>query len=410
MANHVNVLRCVVVKLGAVFLSVLLGGFVGGCKGSVEPVVPLKTSEVGVVEEGGDGKPVEAVLRNGSRGVGVNIVATGEDVASLEELRVALPGLPGRAREDGRYIHQLAYGVMNVLDNDWEYVRNLASLEEDYGQYLDPADVLGRRSWDSGLSVSGPGLDDVKPPRWEGEKLVVDSVKDLDGKKVWFSGTRHTFTFGADGWTREHASIPDVAVVAKRANAALEESFGGKVGGFIRVTAAPGDMFGADVDAVYVALSPGEGASRFMWRTGGETEGFGTWDAFQKATGAFGTPETLAHFADELFGMLEARRLKHDTYKVIVSGPAYKAEYEAGGYGRHVLAYHGDQRRTTLYRNVNFDAITGPVIEGERLVAYFKDGRGQPNRLEVDLGALTWDTELEMEEMFESSSVEGLLP
>lgn len=366
--------------------------------GGVPAASPPPASPPAAGPVSADSAPVEFLLKidwNENGRAGLRIAASGKFVATLDELRAALPDLPGRARSDPRYLHQLVHGLMTVTNWTSECIGKPEDIAEKLQPRLDPGDVLERHTWNTQYTVSAPSPLHVKPPRWEGDTFVIDCVDPIVGMQDTYYGTRHRFTLGDTSWTHAREDLAAVAHVPERARALVTEAFGGEVRGFIRF---PRDQQGA----LYVALGPAAGTRRYLWRpTSGEPQRFATWAEFSQAVGVFNAPAALAEFAGTLHDTIAQQGIRHDNYRIIADPAAYREDYRTNRRDTHVLRYYVDKLKTTRFTVRDFDAIQPPKIEGERLVAYFSNGRGQPVRLDLDLSTLDWGSPLPMVELFE---------
>jgi hypothetical protein len=343
--------------------------------------------------------PVETLLRadwNAGRAE-ILVLATGRAVASLDELRAALPDLPERARLDPRYLPQLAHALTTLSDDTADCILSPRDIDAKLRPRLDPPDPFDHHEWDAQATISAPGVGDVDAPRWEGGALLVDCLR--SSQPDFHTGTRHRFSLGVAAWTSSRDALPQRVHTPEGARAAVRAAFGGEVLGYVGVPAAGGGV-------VFLALSPAEGVRRYLWRpASGEPQRFATWDELRAAVDAFAAPEAAAKVIDAVQGALSRRR-GAERLEVIADPDAYREDYRSNGRSTYKLRYHGDRVATTEYTVRDFDAIHAPKIEGERVVAYTADVQKQPYRLELDLSTLGWDSALTKTAMFEERIVD----
>lgn len=321
---------------------------------------------------------------------------TGEFAASLEELRAALPELPEVARKDPRYLPQLAYGLIQLTDPTSECFLSTREIEAKLRPLIDPVDVLQRYDWDATVNISGPGVDDVSAPRWDGEALLVDCVK--SGWPDLYTGARYRFSVGAGTWTVAEGRIPGRMHTPERARAAVFAGFGGEVRGFVRVAVEGGSLL--------VAISPVNDAQRYWWRpSSGKGRRFSTWADLRGEIEVVATPAALAELVEGVHRALSRHRVTSDNFRAITDPAAYREEYKKNGYNTYKLRYHGDKLATTEYTVEDFESIVAPTIVGERIVAYLSDGRRQPHRIEIELSTLSWDSDMKVVALFEERLV-----
>lgn len=344
-----------------------------------------------------DAHPVEQLFEHDFMSEAIKL-SDGQLIEDISQLQRAAGHWPKLAKEDPRYLPQIAQGLLiaagvepgDALLSDEQARERLRELDDD-------PQLLAMSSWRAGIHIERPADASFQGPRWDGEALVITEISTLHGMQGAYYGHTYRFSFEAVSWSMEQTSLQNVQTPASGSLARVEALFGGAVQGFIRVSAMPQQRYSTAGDALYFAVSPSPAAARFVWSPErGEPQRFTQWEALRAEVRAFDEVELRGRLVNDLYVQLMNQHIKHDHYEVILDPDEYLSEYKAQGWQTFKLRYWVDQLKTTRFELVDAQEIAAPRFEGDKLIAYFKDGHRQPNRLTLALMALSWEIPPEM--------------
>ncbi len=267
-------------------------------------------------------------------------------------------------------------------------------------RHVDPPDVMERQGFNSTRTIVAPDPTQLKPPRWEGEVLVIDCVMYLPSNTFQDHHSAKRYRFSFEGKRPEHKDeeLRVIPITPTRAPAAINEAFGGTVNGFLKVLVAPNSE-------VSIAVGAQPGAHKVLWKTPQGTQEFASFESFAQSD-ALKTPEALNQFAQGLNQIMSAGGMGYNSgLRAIENVSTYKTQYREKQSHVHKLRYQHDKIKETHFRVNDWDAIQDPRIENGRLIAFFHDPQNQPHRIEVDLEGLTWGQQIQAEPLFTEESV-----
>lgn len=326
----------------------------------------------------------------------VEVGEGGRRAASFAELGQLEPDLPSRARQGEEALTSLlAQAYAHFGDSRQQLVLSAEALRAAIAKWAEP-ELSGMRRWYAGETISGPPLELLAAPAWDGEELVLHLFNlEMSGSHRYLFGQRVRLSFATEGWSGETEHLDtqtQLPLSATEARAA--ELFGGPVQGFLRAKSS------ATHDQLYLAVDRGEGALAYAWWPNRAAPSrYATFAELAAAHPEAREPKLLASLAGELETYWGDRGVRHGHFKPIEDGPAYLEDYRRQGWGTFKLRYWVDQLATWEHDVPDLETVASPRVEGETLHAFFQGDKNQPFRMALELTALSLAEAPELEAM-----------
>jgi len=321
--------------------------------------------------------PLEVRVEWPKSGRCVSLQPGGPCYGTLDEVREAAPDLPHRVKSAS-----ILADVIHALGprQGDELFKTVDGYEAWWAKWFEPPDFFEHNYASVGANPSRPAPGQIEEPKLQGDKLVffTGRVVSVDHGMQAF---RMDVDLASEDWKPKSSELTRTNQVRTRLNDRAEAIFGGLVDGFARAE--------TPVGTVYLAAKPAGGASPFVWRTAdGSLERFKHWSALVVKHPQAGSRSVAIELA-----RAAANYPVQTSSQLIEDAAAYRKEYKDAGWGVSKLRYQVDQLRVTEYTVANWNEIVDPVIADGVVVAHFKNGDRQPERMTYALSEFAAQTQ-----------------
>ncbi|MEZ4458162.1 MAG: hypothetical protein R3E66_00255 [bacterium] len=258
--------------------------------------------------------------------------------------------------------------------------------QEWWSKWFNPQDATKPESVVLAKLLPPLPVDQIQPPTLADGVLTYDTAQ-VHSPQLGAKLVRRTLDFKTSPWKGKGVVIAGATDAPHPMAASLAAFFGGPVDGYAQAFVG--------LEHIYFAIGPKSGAKPFVWAKDGESpRGYATWAELEAAHPL--SKQAVTAIADMLRNFPEHRRLN-----VITDAAAYRANHQK----EQRLKYEGNELRVTRFDVKNWDELTDPAISNGRLVAFFRDGQGQPHRMDYDLTKFASNSPAQMTPFFTSQLV-----